>query len=100
MIRRPPRSTLFPYTTLFRSHSTRQREDAGTQRDAAAERGASARITVGPAVIPVDGETSPGCGVVPHRLAQPLCCGGGAPPLERESGGVGERGEFRGGRFT
>src|SRR5258708_31888491 len=25
MIRRPPRSTLFPYTTLFRSHST---EDA------------------------------------------------------------------------
>src|SRR5258708_21678533 len=25
MIRRPPRSTLFPYTTLFRSHA--QRED-------------------------------------------------------------------------
>src|SRR3712207_8639131 len=25
MIRRPPRSTLFPYTTLFRSHSTRYR---------------------------------------------------------------------------
>src|SRR5258707_10486237 len=23
MIRRPPRSTLFPYTTLFRSHSSR-----------------------------------------------------------------------------
>src|SRR2546430_10126559 len=23
MIRRPPRSTLFPYTTLFRSHSVR-----------------------------------------------------------------------------
>src|SRR2546430_4445579 len=23
MIRRPPRSTLFPYTTLFRSHPTR-----------------------------------------------------------------------------
>src|SRR5689334_23914577 len=32
MIRRPPRSTLFPYTTLFRSHrgpvrSTERRED-------------------------------------------------------------------------
>src|SRR3989442_3539062 len=27
MIRRPPRSTLFPYTTLFRSHGT---EQAGT----------------------------------------------------------------------
>src|SRR2546427_4733268 len=26
MIRRPPRSTLFPYTTLFRSHPCRQRE--------------------------------------------------------------------------
>src|SRR3989454_12383521 len=25
MIRRPPRSTLFPYTTLFRSHSDRAR---------------------------------------------------------------------------
>src|SRR5687767_15497901 len=27
MIRRPPRSTLFPYTTLFRSRSTPQRLD-------------------------------------------------------------------------
>src|SRR5258708_12798403 len=25
MIRRPPRSTLFPYTTLFRSHSMKKR---------------------------------------------------------------------------
>src|SRR5256885_11162472 len=28
MIRRPPRSTLFPYTTLFRSHRRRQRGNA------------------------------------------------------------------------
>src|SRR5688572_30951405 len=27
MIRRPPRSTLFPYTTLFRSHGRRCSED-------------------------------------------------------------------------
>src|SRR5256885_14011802 len=27
MIRRPPRSTLFPYTTLFRSGRVRDRED-------------------------------------------------------------------------
>src|SRR3712207_7727125 len=27
MIRRPPRSTLFPYTTLFRSHGTRRQAD-------------------------------------------------------------------------
>src|SRR3712207_7848465 len=29
MIRRPPRSTLFPYTTLFRSHSEAQGETSG-----------------------------------------------------------------------
>src|SRR2546426_4806274 len=28
MIRRPPRSTLFPYTTLFRSHAGENRADA------------------------------------------------------------------------
>src|SRR2546430_11247672 len=27
MIRRPPRSTLFPYTTLFRSHQRDERHD-------------------------------------------------------------------------
>src|SRR5262245_62769575 len=29
MIRRPPRSTLFPYTTLFRSHAARHRGERG-----------------------------------------------------------------------
>src|SRR5438034_3068664 len=29
MIRRPPRSTLFPYTTLFRSPTPRQGQEAG-----------------------------------------------------------------------
>src|SRR2546427_9597096 len=29
MIRRPPRSTLFPYTTLFRSYSARKRVWSG-----------------------------------------------------------------------
>src|SRR5476649_2972533 len=29
MIRRPPRCTLFPYTTLFRSVGTRQRQGGG-----------------------------------------------------------------------
>src|SRR2546427_7783802 len=34
MIRRPPRSTLFPYTTLFRSRRPcRERWGAGGQRD-------------------------------------------------------------------
>src|SRR3712207_9522165 len=31
MIRRPPRSTLFPYTTLFRSHLQQHRGQAGAQ---------------------------------------------------------------------
>src|SRR3989442_15134330 len=35
MIRRPPRSTLFPYTTLFRSHLT---ADGGRQRQGALDR--------------------------------------------------------------
>src|SRR5258708_19088601 len=41
MIRRPPRSTLFPYTTLFRSHGVRvpqfvraDSEDGGDDSDA------------------------------------------------------------------
>src|SRR2546422_11158085 len=32
MIRRPPRSTLFPYTTLFRSHRLQTRLRAGEVR--------------------------------------------------------------------
>src|SRR5690348_18513389 len=32
MIRRPPRSTLFPYTTLFRSHGAHRRVRAQTLR--------------------------------------------------------------------
>src|SRR3712207_8325902 len=31
MIRRPPRSTLFPYTTLFRSHHERPHRRAGAR---------------------------------------------------------------------
>src|SRR2546430_11243143 len=32
MIRRPPRSTLFPYTTLFRSHEHDRRGSVGLQQ--------------------------------------------------------------------
>src|SRR2546421_8084093 len=42
MIRRPPRSTLFPYTTLFRSNRNENREslaqDQRRERDRAADR--------------------------------------------------------------
>src|SRR3712207_8591723 len=42
MIRRPPRSTLFPYTTLFRSHrhaAPREQVAGGQPRWSAAEHG-------------------------------------------------------------
>src|SRR3712207_7875462 len=43
MIRRPPRSTLFPYTTLFRSRAARGRAGARAPApDEAARRGAPA----------------------------------------------------------
>src|SRR2546422_8508932 len=51
MIRRPPRSTLFPYTTLFRSSSTQcsgtgaspQRNSSATTRSRRAPSGSRAR---------------------------------------------------------
>src|SRR2546425_9191420 len=38
MIRRPPRSTLFPYTTLFRSHQQLAAEDALPERSEVQQR--------------------------------------------------------------
>src|SRR2546422_7371640 len=53
MIRRPPRSTLFPYTTLFRSaeHVERPRRRDGAQQHpgAAARRGDLDRLSEAPA---------------------------------------------------
>src|SRR2546430_4220995 len=61
MIRRPPRSTLFPYTTLFRSHDERvrgRRLDDGcrlvARRARAGVRGRRADPAVAPAAEPHD----------------------------------------------
>src|SRR2546427_5212550 len=43
MIRRPPRSTLFPYTTLFRSHLQRAGPDLLRPLDVQARRGGASR---------------------------------------------------------
>src|SRR5256885_12298714 len=43
MIRRPPRSTLFPYTTLFRSHIVRRAEIHGPPTPRARHRGGDDR---------------------------------------------------------
>src|SRR5687767_15465670 len=50
MIRRPPRSTLFPYTTLFRSRRLRVGDADQRRREALRRRG------VVPAVAPLDAE--------------------------------------------
>src|SRR2546430_16741007 len=42
MIRRPPRSTLFPYTTLFRSAAQNSRQDRGVVADGSS--GGSAQL--------------------------------------------------------
>src|SRR3712207_7734687 len=47
MIRRPPRSTLFPYTTLFRSTNTAPFARSGAAAYGGARVGASARAMLG-----------------------------------------------------
>src|SRR3712207_8990700 len=47
MIRRPPRSTLFPYTTLFRSHQRSRSQAPGTGADPAPESAQTAETTQG-----------------------------------------------------
>src|SRR2546422_7366996 len=44
MIRRPPRSTLFPYTTLFRSRALGTRPRASTGRESTASCSAAIRL--------------------------------------------------------
>src|SRR3989449_10490915 len=53
MIRRPPRSTLFPYTTLFRSH--RVAESSGSQR--AADVAQRHRTSVGRTITAAQGRS-------------------------------------------
>src|SRR2546427_3930106 len=58
MIRRPPRSTLFPYTTLFRSAAAAQRRQPGL--------GGTAHLRAGPR--PIAAADGPGAG---HQRAPP-----------------------------
>src|SRR3712207_7917135 len=60
MIRRPPRSTLFPYTTLFRSRARRRRrrpvpgEQAPAARRPAAPRARAVRASARDRTAPLD----------------------------------------------
>src|SRR3712207_8567862 len=60
MIRRPPRSTLFPYTTLFRSvHGPRRRERSRPRGGAG---GAARALRLAPPAAPARGRPGDGGG--------------------------------------
>src|SRR3712207_9209073 len=91
MIRRPPRSTLFPYTTLFRS-------DLGPAAGGPHQRGQRAPLLVG--VLDAQPATGPqqpgGC---PKQTADDVESVGAAPERERRGGGghlAGHPGAVRG----
>src|SRR5436305_7833626 len=67
MIRRPPRSTLFPYTTLFRSRDRSSEEWGRRCRDCRRRRG---------------GDTGAGAGLRP--VAAPALAGGAADDRSEE----------------
>src|SRR3989475_1622655 len=111
MIRRPPRSTLFPYTTLFRSRLPRVRDREGAllpkkgapgpgrrARSGGHRRGARARRGPAPVVLAA-GHVGAAGGVPPPRREPPrggdagprgrLVPGVGAAPSRRAGGGPG-----------
>src|SRR2546422_11776868 len=70
MIRRPPRSTLFPYTTLFRSRCPLRTASAPRPGRAPALRAAARSPRGGRAVVRSSRARGP-TGCVPSRLAGP-----------------------------
>src|SRR2546427_9976539 len=74
MIRRPPRSTLFPYTTLFRSHG-RQDQGAGPMGKAAQSGGHGVQGKGMDCQLPIliQEGSAPECRLYPNRtiLARP-----------------------------
>src|SRR2546425_9161020 len=62
MIRRPPRSTLFPYTTLFRSHPYTEGLLAAVPRIDAPR----ARLHAIPGQVPAATDWPPGCRLHPR----------------------------------
>src|SRR3712207_7870863 len=64
MIRRPPRSTLFPYTSLFRSTTGRPRSDGLSRCSTAAKKASRSR-----------------CRMLASRLTLPMIPGGADEPV-------------------
>src|SRR3712207_8529679 len=80
MIRRPPRSTLFPYTTLFRSSpiADRDSDQAGSRTGAAASAVIAPILSATPVVIMGSARAS---SAIPHVSPAPTPC---APPRSEE----------------
>src|SRR2546425_10587089 len=70
MIRRPPRSTLFPYTTLFRS--LRRRQSATAARSAGTAIPTATDRTPGSFARPSHGTPRPYSGGLPRSRPEPL----------------------------
>src|SRR3712207_9336037 len=77
MIRRPPRSTLFPYTTLFRSRTTNL--SSGITNHAAIDSGERWRERLGEVSAPT---------LVIHRTEDPMFPYGNAVALTRDIHGT------------
>src|SRR3989442_12052843 len=94
MIRRPPRSTLFPYTTLFRSDRVAP-APALLRQDRAAARADAPRAQGGPPGPAARDKGQPRAAVVPVRGSGDWRAGGGGarggpgppPDLHRARGG-------------
>src|SRR3712207_6886654 len=72
MIRRPPRSTLFPYTTLFRSRDARRRSRGGWRSSGPSNRRPSALTALAPDDPALHRQLVDGAG---ERLASHLLVG-------------------------
>src|SRR6202521_4766942 len=106
MIRRPPRSTLFPYTTLFRT-PRRSRDDGNAQVLALLPTRNSTSLKLSPAAVPPreTGRGRPGTGAVSGapglpRGAVPAArrrARGARPPRALRGGSSGNHGAWRGG---
>src|SRR5256885_6265010 len=82
MIRRPPRSTLFPYTTLFRSLLEKELIALGVQNVRVSEFGIVYGMVAGNLA---DNSKVPTIGLMAHMDTSPAVSGANVQPKDRKS---------------